>query len=128
VAITIPPGVVASARDGAYELAREAAEAIVELLDGGKARRDREAYHKALARLTRAYALLDVIGWQPPQEGRREVAVGAEHAITLYDALQEGLVGEEHGVEAKRESTQMAERTVEAVRAFMDTFGEPAHE
>jgi hypothetical protein len=97
---TIPTGVIASVRDGAYELVRQAAEGVVDLLDEGRASREREAYHKALTRLTRAYALLDVIGWQPPEEGRTVAVVGAEHAITLYEALQEGLVSEEHGVEA----------------------------
>jgi hypothetical protein len=121
---TIPPDVLASARDGAYELVRQAAEGIVELLDGGSAQRDREAYRKALARLTRAYALLDVLDWQTPPIEPGPVVVGGEHAITLHEALQEGVENDENGVKAKQESVELAERKVEAVRGFMDTLGE----
>ncbi len=123
---TIPPGVIASVRDGTYELVRQAVEGVTDLLDEGRASREREQEHrKALARLTHAYALLDVIGWQTPRGGALQdaVVVGAEHAITLYEALQEGIENEENGLAAKRESAAMSARKVEALREFMDALG-----
>lgn len=128
---TIPPGVIASVQGGAYELARQAVEAIADLLDEGRRGRKHESEHrKAFARLTRAYALLDVIGWQTPRDGALQdaVLVAAEHAITLYEALQEGMTNQENGLAAKRESTAMSARKIEALRDFMDALGEPQHE
>jgi len=123
--------VIASVRDGAYELVRQAVEGVVDLLDEGRAGWEREQEHrKALARLTRAYALLDVIGWQTPRGGALPdvVVVGAEHAITLYEALQEGIEGEEHRLAAKREAAAMSARKVEELREFMDALGAHPHE
>lgn len=128
---TIPPGVISSVRDGAYELVRQAVEGVTDLLDEDRASRERESEHrKALAHLTRAYALLDVIGWQTPRGGALPdaVVVGAEHAITLYEALQEGIENEENGLAAKREAAAMSARKVEALREFMDVLGAHAHE
>jgi hypothetical protein len=130
MAITIPPGVVESARSGTYDLVRCAAESIVELLDGGREYQTRESDHrKELAHLQRAHALLDAIGWDAPHPQRSisPITVNPEHAITLYEALQDGLGTDQHLVDAYRESLQMAERTVQAVSEFMDTLGNAQH-
>lgn len=125
--ITIPSDVIASVRSGAYDLVRRAAESIVELLDGERDQRESD-HCKDLAHLQRAHALLDVIGWEAPPLQHPPQPVSAEHAVTLYEALQDGLSTDEHRVDARRESLQMAERTAQAVSEFMDTLGGAQHE
>ncbi len=127
--ITIPPDVIESVRSGSYDLVRRAAEVVVELLDGDREYQARESDHrKELARLQRVHALLDVIGWeapalQHPPRPTPAVTINADHAITLHEALQDGLGTDEHLVDTRRESLQLAERTVQVVSGFMDTLG-----
>jgi hypothetical protein len=136
VAVTIPPAVLATVRDGAYGLIGHAVEVIADALDLPDRQQHEQEYRMGLARLQRAFALLDVVGWQTPPPGNplKErspapvVTVEAEKAVTLYEALQDGLEGEESLADSRRESQQATERTVEAVREFMDTLGAHAHE
>jgi hypothetical protein len=82
--LTIPPGVIARVREGAFSALRDCAEAI------DQAGRDPGAHEQVRARLQGMWRLLDAIGWTSPDDRpvvEVEVDPG-EHAQALLAALE----------------------------------------
>jgi hypothetical protein len=116
--LTIPPGVIASVREGAFSTLRDCAQAI------DQAGRDPLAHEQVRARLQGMWRLLDEIGWTSAKD-RPVVGVQVdpgEHAQALLAALEpmlpllEGWLADLPEFDPRRASKQAE---VQAVREFV---------